>query len=242
MKRVILESPYAGNINLHVDYARACMADCLKRGEAPYASHLLYTQPGVLNDDKPKERNLGIAAGLAWGAQSEATVVYGDLGISPGMLLGIEAARKEGRKVEVRSLPPDVLEGVLKYVPQPHGVRIRRSDDEAPRHPQNLRLFYGEVGGASATWIVAESMGQALKVWLDYYEDQVGYMEDARSDLDPLLDSLCEIAPLQAAATSHGTWAEGKGEIHTMLHTWMSWSAPGLIQVAVKKGHQEEPQ
>jgi hypothetical protein len=36
------------------------------RGEAPIASHLLYTQPGVLNDGVPAERAHGIEAGLAW--------------------------------------------------------------------------------------------------------------------------------------------------------------------------------
>ena len=43
-------------------YARACVADCLRRGEAPIASHLLYTQPGVLDDDVPEERAQGIAS------------------------------------------------------------------------------------------------------------------------------------------------------------------------------------
>jgi hypothetical protein len=38
----------------------------LLRGESPIASHLLYTQPGILKDDVPEERPLGIEAGLAW--------------------------------------------------------------------------------------------------------------------------------------------------------------------------------
>src|SRR5690606_3550939 len=40
---VILESPYAGNIDLNIDYARAAVRDSLSRGESPIASHLLYT-------------------------------------------------------------------------------------------------------------------------------------------------------------------------------------------------------
>lgn len=36
------------------------MATSLKRGEAPIASHLLYTQPGILNDDIPDQRLLSI--------------------------------------------------------------------------------------------------------------------------------------------------------------------------------------
>ena len=66
MRRVIVESPYAGDIERNLAYARAGIRDCLKRGEAPIASHLLYTQPGILDDDDGEERQLGIEAGLAW--------------------------------------------------------------------------------------------------------------------------------------------------------------------------------
>ena len=48
MRRVIIESPYAGFVKRNEDYARECLRDSLMRGEAPIASHLLYTQPGVL--------------------------------------------------------------------------------------------------------------------------------------------------------------------------------------------------
>lgn len=105
MRRVILESPYAGDIERNVSYARAAIRDALQRGEAPIASHLLYTQPGILKDEEPSERQLGIDAGLAWGSVAEATVVYDDLGISKGMAYGIGRAITEGRRVEYRSLP-----------------------------------------------------------------------------------------------------------------------------------------
>lgn len=103
-KLVILESPYAGNRHLNVAYARCAMRDSLRRGECPFASHLLYTQPGVLDDNKELERELGIQSGLAWGRLADLTVVYEDLGISPGMRLGIERARQEGRSVIFRKL------------------------------------------------------------------------------------------------------------------------------------------
>lgn len=114
MYLVILESPYAGNIELNERYARACMKDCFERGEAPFASHLLYTQPGVLDDTNPFERDMGINAGLSWGIFADKTVVYTDLGISGGMKYGITNAESQGRPVEYRSLPafapnPDVV-------------------------------------------------------------------------------------------------------------------------------------
>lgn len=106
MRLVILESPYAGDVEQNVRYARACLADCLRRGEAPLASHLLYTQPGVLDDGVPAERQLGINAGHAWIDAADAVVAYTDLGISRGMLQGIERARRSrsGVVVEFRVL------------------------------------------------------------------------------------------------------------------------------------------
>lgn len=104
MRRVILESPYAGDVEANVEYARACVRDSLKRGEAPIASHLLYTQPGILNDDVPDERHSGIKAGLAWLSVADASVVYTDRGISSGMELGIAAAKGLGKPVEYRSI------------------------------------------------------------------------------------------------------------------------------------------
>jgi len=99
---VIIESPYAGSVELNIDYARLCMKDSLKRGEAPLASHLLYTQ--ILDDKIPEERSLGINAGLAWGSLAQKTVVYTDLGISNGMSYGIENAKQNGREIEYRKL------------------------------------------------------------------------------------------------------------------------------------------
>lgn len=104
MRRVILESPFAGDVEANVAYARDCLRDCLLRGEAPIASHLLYTQPGVLDDNIPAERALGITAGLAWGEGADATVVYTDRGVSRGMEYGIANAMSAGRVVEMRSL------------------------------------------------------------------------------------------------------------------------------------------
>ena len=104
MRRVILESPYAGDVEANVNYARLCLRDSLSRGEAPIASHLLYTQPNVLRDEVAGERQWGIDAGLAWAAVAEATVVYTDHGISRGMEYGINHAESLGRPIEYRKL------------------------------------------------------------------------------------------------------------------------------------------
>ncbi len=83
---VIIESPYAGNIECNVAYARACMVDSLERGETPFASHLIYTQPGILDDGIPDERMRGIEGGYEWGKHADLIAYYVDFGVSPGML------------------------------------------------------------------------------------------------------------------------------------------------------------
>lgn len=85
MKLVILESPYAGDIVWNLIYARKCVRDCLSRNESPIASHLLFTQQGILDDNNPEERQLGIDAGLAWKKVADKQVFYIDWGMSEGM-------------------------------------------------------------------------------------------------------------------------------------------------------------
>ncbi len=111
---VLIESPYNGTaeeIEKNVQYAIHAMRDCLKRHEAPFASHLLYTQApksGFVSDDDSRTvcigRKAAIEAGLAWGSRADKTVVYVDYGITNGMTYGIESAKKANRPIEYRKL------------------------------------------------------------------------------------------------------------------------------------------
>lgn len=112
--RVVIESPYAGEVARNVVYAKACVRDSLDRGEAPYASHLFFTQDGILDDEIPEERATGIEAGLAWGASADVVAVYIDRGVSSGMRLGVERAIARGQTVEIRSLFGEVSPGGLE--------------------------------------------------------------------------------------------------------------------------------
>lgn len=108
MRRVVVESPYAAPTDAGVErncvYARAAVMDCLLRGEAPFASHLLYTQAGMLDDRDPVQRALGIEAGLQFVRDADLSAVYMDLGGSSGMLVGVVRACEDGRPVTFRSL------------------------------------------------------------------------------------------------------------------------------------------
>ena len=114
MRRVIIESPYKGRGNwcltrwidrlLNVWYAKRCIKDSLERGESPIAFHLLHAQYGVLRDRVPKERQLGIDAGMEWMKVADASVFYIDKGMTPGMLYGEHKATEASVPTEYRRI------------------------------------------------------------------------------------------------------------------------------------------
>ncbi len=105
MRRVVVESPFKGDLERNKRYLESCLRDCvLNRGESPYASHKMLTD--CLDDDKPEERQLGIEAGFAWKQDAELTAFYVDLGWSDGMKLARDYCREAGHRYHVRELPP----------------------------------------------------------------------------------------------------------------------------------------
>jgi hypothetical protein len=114
MTKVIIESPFAPKSKWfpikqyqswrNIRYARALLKDSLSRKEAPFASHLLYTQFGVLDDTDAGERLKGIYVGFAWATVAEKTVVGVNYGISRGMQIGMEHTTNNKREIEIRYL------------------------------------------------------------------------------------------------------------------------------------------
>lgn len=115
MRRVVIESPYkatdAYSCEQHKRYLEFAIQDCFKRGEAPFASHMLYTD--VLDDDCLPERLQGIQAGLEWGQFADYVVVYVDFGISSGMKDAIAHWDKLGKRIERRTIAPELSSAVL---------------------------------------------------------------------------------------------------------------------------------
>lgn len=126
MKLVLIESPYGASdplvIDANVSYARRAVRDSVLRGESPIASHLLFTQPGILKDEIPKEREMGIAAGLAWRAVAHESIFYTDRGWSKGMLAALWGCLKENRVFTIRAidyapfLPSCLCEDMEKFI------------------------------------------------------------------------------------------------------------------------------
>lgn len=86
MKLVIVESPFSGEIERNITYAKRAIRQCISEGESPIASHLLFTQPGILDDTIPTERTAGINAGLAWRRVCDYAIFFEDYGWSAGMI------------------------------------------------------------------------------------------------------------------------------------------------------------
>lgn len=76
MRLIVVESAFASNDRYtqeeNVTFARAVCRYITLQGDAPFASHLFYTQPGILDDSLLGEREHGIAAGLAWAEHADA--------------------------------------------------------------------------------------------------------------------------------------------------------------------------
>lgn len=104
--RVVIESPYGSPhpdvVKDNEKYLLECIQDSLARGEAPFASHYMYTE--ALDDNRPEDRECGMEAGFAWNEVADYAVVYIDRGISTGMVKGIELHRRLDKKVLFRSL------------------------------------------------------------------------------------------------------------------------------------------
>lgn len=85
MLLVSVESPYSGWTERNEAYAILCVLDSLKRGEAPYASHLVL--PRVLGHGDPDEarREVGLVVSDAWRLKAGLIAFYLDYGESLGM-------------------------------------------------------------------------------------------------------------------------------------------------------------
>ena len=115
IRHVIVESPFKAtqerSIEQHREYLKHCLADCAKRGESPYASHLMLTE--VLDDDDPHERGFGIKAGWEWAKFADAIALYIDMGVSPGMHESIKHYESIGKPIERRKIDFLLIRSIL---------------------------------------------------------------------------------------------------------------------------------
>lgn len=100
-KMVYVASRYAGDIPANIEAAVRCCRQVIGEGCMPVASHLLY--PQMLDDDDPRERELGLSFGLALLRLCDEVWVYGEP--SPGMKQEITEASRLGKPIQYREVP-----------------------------------------------------------------------------------------------------------------------------------------
>lgn len=116
LRKVVIESPWrasqAYSVTQHKTYLLHAMADCVAKGEIPFASHLYLAE--ILDDDNPRERAIGIEAGWEWAKHADAIVVYTDFGISPGMAQSIDHYKTLEKVIERRTLPRPIVDDIIR--------------------------------------------------------------------------------------------------------------------------------
>ena len=120
MKLVYICSPYAGDVENNVRFAKTVCRYAMKQGCAPVAVHLLY--PQILNDAVPSERKAGIRMGLRVLVSCEELWVCGGT-VSHGMSCEIAKAARLG--IPVRYLSAEQIQSEAPV--RQYGVLARRS-------------------------------------------------------------------------------------------------------------------
>lgn len=93
---VYICSPYAGDVERNTAAARRYSRFAVEAGYIPIAPHLLF--PQFLDDNKPKERELGLFLGNAILSKCAEMWVFGDR-ISEGMEAEIKRATWKGHRI-----------------------------------------------------------------------------------------------------------------------------------------------
>lgn len=112
MKLVYICSPYAGDIETNIRFAKDACLHATERGCAPVAVHLIY--PQILDDSIPAQRVIGIQMGLRVLASCDELWICGSR-ISHGM--SCEIAEAERLDVLIRRISAEQIQGrcCMKY-------------------------------------------------------------------------------------------------------------------------------
>lgn len=98
-KLIYIASPYAGDVEQNVAFAKRACRHAISQGHTPIAVHLLY--PQILDDNNPAEREIGLRLGHRVLESCDELWVCGGR-ISSGMAQEIAAAQRFG--IPIRSI------------------------------------------------------------------------------------------------------------------------------------------
>ncbi len=115
-KIVYIASPYAGDIENNIRFAKAACRLAMEEGSTPVAAHLLY--PQMLDDSIPEQRELGIRMGLKLLEACSELWLCGSR-VSDGMQEELKAAWRH--RVPVRRIPWERVAEFLQPEPDMEG-------------------------------------------------------------------------------------------------------------------------
>ena len=95
--KIYVASKYSGDVEANVAAAVDYCKYVISQNGIPVASHLLY--PQMLDDNDPKERELGLMFGLSLLAICDEVWFFGNVSESVGVQQEIVEAKKLGKKV-----------------------------------------------------------------------------------------------------------------------------------------------
>lgn len=96
-KLVYIASPYAGDTEVNIQFAKKACRYAVNQGMTPLAVHLLY--PQFLNDQLPSDRECGMRMGLHVLESCDELWLCGDY-ISSGMEMELAAAKALGIPIQ----------------------------------------------------------------------------------------------------------------------------------------------
>ena len=114
-KLVYIASPYAGDVETNVIFARAACQYVVRQGCTPIAVHLLY--PQFLDDSVPEEREAGLQMGRRVLEACDELWLCGERGSA-----GMEAELKEAERLGIPVRCVAKQEIVMEPEPSPMGV------------------------------------------------------------------------------------------------------------------------
>lgn len=113
-KLIYIASPYAGDVEANVAFAKLACRYAIDQGHTPIAVHLHY--PQMLDDGDPAERELGLRLGHRVLRSCDELWAFGDR-ISAGMRREMEEAGTLG--LPIRRIPDQELRAAMEQEPAP---------------------------------------------------------------------------------------------------------------------------
>lgn len=130
-KVIYIASPYAGEIEKNVQFAKDSCHYAMEQGHTPVAVHLLYTQ--FLQDHIPNERTAGLRMGHHVLSKCDELWICGNR-ISNGMAAEIEKAKELG--IPIKEVSEAQIQGE-NQMSQKYGVWAVRSGNSVCGAAQN---------------------------------------------------------------------------------------------------------